>query len=140
MSQFPSNDPNQPPPGYGEQSSMLPPPPIYGNPQNMYPPPMYGAYPPPYGAIPQPEGVNGLAIASLVLGIIGLLSSWTVCLSVLPIVGVILGHIGYGKQTGRGMALAGLILGYVAIAISIFIILFIILRGSVYTNVGTTTP
>jgi len=53
----------------------------------------------------QPAG-NGLAVASLILGI---LSFCTSCLTGVP--AIICGLIAMGKPTGRGMAITGLILG-----------------------------
>ncbi|MEV0584892.1 DUF4190 domain-containing protein [Nonomuraea sp. NPDC050310] len=83
----------------------------------------YGGYGPPAGGYGQPGGygapaqtkTNGMAIASLVLGIVGLLSCGAT-----SIIGVILGHISLSqiKQSGdegRGMALAGLITSYISV-------------------------
>jgi hypothetical protein len=112
-------DPNRP-----DQPSSAPPPsqpaPAYGQP---------GA--PAYG---QPTGAktNTLAIVSLVASIAGMV--------IIPIIasiaGVICGHISLGqiKQTGeqgRGMAVAGLIIGYVGIALWIIggIIFFAVLAA-----------
>jgi len=76
-----------------------------------YPPP--GQYPPPYPSpYPYPvyatPGTNGLAIAALVLGILWLY--W-----VGSILAVIFGHISLSQihhpQGGRGLAIAGLVLG-----------------------------
>ena len=78
---------------------------------------------------------NGLAVASFVLGLCGL--------AILP---VILGHIALGQikttgAPGRGIALAGLIVGYAYIAFTlIFIVIYAIIAlvvvgagaGSVY--------
>lgn len=84
------------------------------------PPPSYG-YPPPAPAPAPAPKTNGLAVASLVLSLLGLIG-------ILPILGSILGLIfGYsarnqifqsrGTQGGEGMAKAGIIIGWVAIAI-----------------------
>ncbi|MEU4566914.1 DUF4190 domain-containing protein [Micromonospora sp. NPDC023956] len=60
---------------------------------------------------------SGWATASLVLGILGVLGGW--CLFGIPcILAVIFGHLGMastnnGTKSGRGMAVAGLVLGYV---------------------------
>lgn len=60
---------------------------------------------------------SGLAVASLIFGIAGLVGSW--CLLGIPsIVAVILGHAATrqtkrGLRPGHGLAVAGLILGYV---------------------------
>lgn len=86
------------------------------------PPPSYGPPPPPpsYGP-PPPPPTNGLAVASLVLSLLGLLG-------ILPLLGSVLGLIfGYsarnqiaqsrGMQGGEGMAKAGIIIGWVTLAI-----------------------
>lgn len=62
-----------------------------------------------------PGGTNGMAIASLVTGILGA-----------SVVAVVLGHLALGQirrtgESGRGLALAGTILGYVWVAVSIVV-------------------
>ena len=72
----------------------------------------------------------GIAITSLVLGIVGLLTIWLCGLGVLcAIPAVICGHIGYarvkqsaGALAGRGLAMAGLIMGYLSIGLLVAII------------------
>lgn len=92
-----------------------------------YPPgPYQGSYPPPpmpYGEYPggPPAPRNGLGIAALVVGIVGLVSSVSVVGGILlGIVAVILGLLGRarakrGEATNGGVALAGLIIGVLAI-------------------------
>ncbi len=77
---------------------------------------------------------NGFAVAALVLGIVGVFTFWLYL--IIPILAVVFGHIGYAKvskslgtQRGSGMALAGLILGYVMIAIGLFFLVFAIAAG-----------
>ncbi|MEU8195945.1 DUF4190 domain-containing protein [Microbispora amethystogenes] len=84
----------------------------YGNGYG-YPPP-----PPPYG-YQQPHGprTNGMAVASLVLGVLGLLFC-----GVPGIAGVICGHVALNQtrrtgEQGRGLAIAGLILSYAGAAV-----------------------
>ena len=93
-------------------------------------------------AAPQvrPPLTSGLATASLVLGILGLLGGW--CLFGLPcVLAVILGHLALretrdGTRSGHGMAVAGLILGYVFVGpMAIFTILMFF--GGV---LGAVTP
>jgi Domain of unknown function (DUF4190) len=114
-------------------SEQYPPPPDYP------PPPEYPAapYPPPpdftpyyaaYGAAPMPpQSANGFAIASLTLGIACL------CTGRCAIPAVICGHIALaqinrsgGMQQGRGMAIAGLVLGYIFLAFIVLYIAFIV--------------
>jgi Domain of unknown function (DUF4190) len=84
--------------------------------------------PPPPGNVSQPK-TSPLAIWSLVLGILGILFL-LVCISPLfAIPAVICGHMAYsrirrssGVLVGEGLALAGLITGYVSIALSVFLV------------------
>jgi hypothetical protein len=68
----------------------------------------------------QNQGTNGLAIASFVTSLLGL-----------TILGIIFGHISKSqiKQTGQGgsgLATAGLVIGYIFLAIQFFWILAIV--------------
>lgn len=80
--------------------------------------------PPPLGVAPQPR-TPPLAIWSLVLGILSL-----TCLSIFSAIpGVICGHKALSKiknsadaSTGKGLAIAGLVTGYLGIAWSVVII------------------
>ena len=81
------------------------------------------AAPPPYAEQPyRQQGTNGYAIASLVLGIIGMVIG--------SILAVVFGHMALGQirrtgQGGRGLAIAGLVLGYLGIAGTLIVILVI---------------
>jgi hypothetical protein len=102
-----------------------PPPPPY--PQYPYPPQYPGGYPPPppqpySGYTPPPTGPkNGLGIASLIIAIIGLVTSASVVLGIiLGIVAVAIGFAGRGRvkrgeADNSGVATAGIVLGVVAI-------------------------
>ena len=89
--------------------------------QPNYPPPGYPQAGYPYG-YPAPKSTNGLAIASLVLAcaqpFIWFFGS---------IAAVVTGHIALSQikrnqnQNGRGMAIAGLILGYLGIAATVLL-------------------
>jgi hypothetical protein len=100
------------------------PPPGY----NPYPYGQYGQQPavpyPPYRVYPPKPKTNGFAIASLILGIIG-----AVLLSV--IFGIIaLNQTKGGRQGGRGMAIAGLIIS----AAWVFVIAAIIIAAIVFDD------
>ncbi|PFG34365.1 DUF4190 domain-containing protein [Sanguibacter antarcticus] len=91
--------------------------------QQQYPSNGPGGYP--YGA---PTATNPMALGSLIASIAG----WTVVPVVGWIVGVILGHIARRQlrentAQGAGLALAGLITGYVGLALLVlaFVLLFV---------------
>lgn len=74
---------------------------------------------------------NGLAIASMVLGIV-----WVYWIG--SILAVIFGHIALkqidtsgGTQTGRGMAIAGLVLGYIGLGFIAFFVVALVARVSI---------
>jgi Domain of unknown function (DUF4190) len=82
--------------------------------------------PAPFGGYGQPPRTNGLSVASLVLGILGVYPLWVIG----PILALIFGFVGksqidrsHGAQKGRGMAIAGIILGFVGAAISVGVII-----------------
>lgn len=76
-----------------------------------------------------PVQTCGLAIASLVLGIVGMLCG------LLPGIGAIIcGHIALkqiadpaNRLAGRGMAIAGLVLGYISLVVLVFWVLIMVL-------------
>ena len=108
----PSPPAGPPPPSYGAYPGSYPPPP-----QQQQP---YGGYAPPPSA-PQ----NGLGIAALVTAIIALLT--VVGGVVLGVVAVILGFLGWGKAkrgeaTNGGVAIAGIVLGFLSIIEAIAVI------------------
>ena len=136
--------PNYPPPppegyGYGQQQpggygyGQQQPPPGGGYGGGYPPQPGYGAYPPQqggYGYQQQSTGTNGMAIASLACSIVG------VCCGIGPILGLIFGFIALNQikqtgQDGRGIALAGIIVGAI---MTVFIVIFAILRFAVAAN------
>jgi hypothetical protein len=90
--------------------------------------------PQPWPAPPPSQTTNGLAVASLVLGLVG----WTLA-GVGSVLAVIFGHIAIkqidrsgGTQHGRGMALAGVVMGWIAIAVAVIAIIAIAADGSSY--------
>ncbi|WP_249521816.1 MULTISPECIES: DUF4190 domain-containing protein [Microbacterium] len=98
----------------------------YSTPQQYGAPQQYAA-PQPYGAAPARPS-SGLAITSLVCGIAGVVLFWAIVPMLASIAAVITGHMALGqiRRTpglgGRGMAIAGLILGYVMIGVLVFTI------------------
>jgi hypothetical protein len=131
-----TNDPNQYPPQY--QGGYTPPPPGYTPAPGYEQPPQqpYGyaqpqGYPQQYAA-PMATGTNGLAIASLIFAF------------VFPIVGVILGHIALNQikqtgQEGRGLAIAGLAIGYSFIGLGLIIACIYVIAIAAFLNSGAVT-
>lgn len=109
-------------PGYPTSAPPVSPYPQPGYYQQQYVPvvPMV-----PMVAMPPRPPTSGLATASLVLSIIGVL---TVCFTVaIPsIAAVICGHMAMGEtkpgiKSGHGMAISGLIIGYLTIAPALYV-------------------
>jgi hypothetical protein len=103
--------------------------PMPNSPVSYTPVPYSPVVPAPLVVVQQPPS-SGLAVASLVLGILGL-TSGCCTFGIFSILAVIFGHAGLaetrdGRKSGRGMAQAGLVMGYVvagpAIALSIFVV------------------
>jgi hypothetical protein len=96
--------------------------------------------PPPIAAIggyARPVRTSGLAIASLVLGILWLFGGGS-------ILAVIFGHISLrqinrGERDGKGLAIAGLVLGYVGLAGLVAWVLFAVLLAGIAANTPTPT-
>ncbi len=100
-----------------------PPPPPPGPPPGAYAYPPVPGYPPP--AYPVKPKANGFALTSMILGILGLTIG--LCLlffPVMPILAVVFGYVGLGQMRktgapGRGYAIAGLVTGYIGIALAL---------------------
>lgn len=119
--------PSAGPPGYGTPATHSPANP-YGTPAGYGTPGAVGPPPPGYGYDYQAApSTNGKAIASLVLGILGL-----VCFGFLTsIPAIVIGHsarreIQAGKGTGDGIALAGIVTGWVVTGLTIIGVLIVI--------------
>lgn len=102
------------------------------------PAPAYGepGAAPAYG---QPAGTktNTLAIVALVASLIGLVSG------IGFLAGIICGHISLGQikktgEQGRGLAIAGLIIGYVGIVLSIIITIVVFASLAAIYQTGVT--
>ena len=108
-----------PPPPPSPDATVIAPPP-----SSRQPPPPPGSPPPP-GPSPAVEvKLNGFAITSMVLGILGLFG-------ITALLAVIFGHLALsqikaakGWQRGTGMALAGVIMGWGYIAIIVLALVF----------------
>jgi len=87
--------------------------------------------PPQYGQpTPTPSGgSNGLATAGFILALLGLLGSWIPFLNILGVIlaliGLVLAGVGLAKSrktgTGKGLAIAGLVLGALALVVAVVI-------------------
>jgi hypothetical protein len=116
----PPPPPTQPPNGYAIPPNPYnaPPPNPYAPPPNPYATQPYGPYggPNPYAQ----SGTNGFAIAAFVLGLVG----WIPC-AIGSVLAVIFGFVARhqiktpgasGGKRGDGLAIAGIVLGFVAVA------------------------
>ncbi|MEV0228880.1 DUF4190 domain-containing protein [Nonomuraea sp. NPDC050786] len=125
--------------GYGEQPPSYPQDLGYGQ-----QPPSYGGYAQQgygqqgysqYGPPPQQaRSTNGMAVASLVLGIVGLIFC-----GLTSIPGVILGHIALNRikksgEEGSGMAVGGLVTSYITVVL--WVLGWIIFGGMLLSLIG----
>ncbi len=87
---------------------------------------------------------SNVAVWALVTGIVGLVSGW--CLLGIPcIAAVLLGHIGVSEtrnnaKSGRGMAVAGLIMGYVGVLPAVILFFWLVMGGTAAIFTPGTTP
>jgi hypothetical protein len=147
------------PPSAGRDTPYGTPPTSPPNPYQYQPAPAPGGYPQPqsqpysgypqppsqpYSSYPQPGSApkNGLGITSLVLAILGLLSSWIAFLNfgsiVVGLIAVVIGIVARGRvkrgiANNGGVAIAGIVLGALAIIVSVA---FIALYMFVWKEVG----
>ncbi len=115
----------------------------YPDPYRYQPGSYPGGYPPPppYGGCPSQAAAprNGLGIASLVLAVIGLVGVATVFAPIgLGVIAVITGVIGHGRAkrgiaNNGGVAVAGIVLGALAIVVGLA---FIAIWTTVWKDVG----
>jgi len=109
--------------------------PGYPPPPGPYPPPPppQGYYPPPYGYPPPVQHrTSGLAVASMVCGIV-----WVYWIT--SILAIIFAHVALaeirrsgGTVTGRGMAIAGLVLGWIWVGLLVLGILVAAMGAKVH--------
>ena len=83
-----------------------------------------------------PNGSNGMSVAALVCGILGIVGGFIPVVqyvtTVLSILGIIFGVIGRKKCTNKGLATAGLVLGIIGYAFSVLgIVCICVLAGAV---------
>lgn len=105
------------------------------------PPP---ALPPPGPVVAARVPTNGFAITSLVLGILGLIGLWFVG----PILALVFGYLARGqidrsggRQEGRGLAVAGIIMGWIGIGLSVlWTALFVWFFTVVFPKIPFPTP
>ncbi|MGH3744175.1 MAG: DUF4190 domain-containing protein [Mycobacteriales bacterium] len=128
----PTPGPYVPPPAPPARSGPPPMPGPYGaypsGPPGYGPPPGYGqtGYSGPYGYGGAPPR-NGFGVASLVLGVIGLVTSFFVLGIVPGVLAIVFGSLGRGRAKRReasngGMAIAGIVLGVLAVIAGIVFI------------------
>jgi len=90
-------------------------------------------------APPPAPATGGLAVAALIVGIVGVVLSFTVVFGfVLGAAAIVLGAIAIGRARtgagGKGMGIAGLALGCVAIVFAILMIVFVVNLGNTFDD------
>lgn len=95
-----------------------------------YPPPSTGPYGTPAEATRHTHG-TGFAITAMVTGIVGAVFSWVPIFDVvLGVVAIVFGAIAlqwarHGQAPGKGMAIAGLVLGIITVAVFVVWVIII---------------
>ncbi len=119
------NQYDQPSQNFNDQPSQ------FGADANMYGgQPQYNQYDP---NMNQPQESKGLSIASLVVGILSLLTSCCGCFGiVVSIVAIVLGIIGRPKG-GKGMATGGIICGAIGLLLCIVLTIWAVMYSSTYS-------
>ena len=100
--------------------------PVYEQPQTYYEP-------------EQPQGGKGMAIASMVLGIVSIVVSccYVYAAFVTGIIGLVLGIIALRKQApGRGMAIAGIVTSIISLVLAIVLLIVGVAAVSYLANMG----
>jgi hypothetical protein len=121
---------DQNPTPYGQPSPQNP----YQGQQPTHQGQPHGGQPAYQGQSGAPGQRNTLALVSMILGIAGFFTSIT------ALGAIVTGHMALSQikkrgEEGRGMALTGLILGYVVVALTIIgIILLVVLFGAIASN------
>ena len=127
------------PVNYPEYPPTYPPGPPPGPPYGYQPPPGYGGAPYYSGAYDPYQGypvgsqqTNGLAVASLITSLVGVVATlatgpFGVLISIVAIVlGIVaLGQIRQSRQQGRGMAIAGITVGAIMPVLTLLGLMFI---------------
>ena len=123
--------PQQPGQGYQQLYQQYQPYQPYGQPGGGY-------YPGPMA-----PATSGYAIASLICSLLGFIGVFGLG----PILGIIFGHMAIreidrsnGHLQGRGMAQAGLILGYIALGLVLLLVLFIVVSIIIGTGAAIIAP
>jgi hypothetical protein len=132
---FGALDPGRPAPTVPPAAPAGVPPGAALPPYQYVPTPTYGGYGVPGGPTPvfiQQQKTNGMALASMVVSIVGVVL--LVCYGIggaAGLVGAILGHVSRRQvrergEGGDGMALAGIIVGWVTVGLSLLIVAILI--------------
>jgi hypothetical protein len=134
-------------PVLGQSTSQLPPPQGHPYPA-VFGAPAYGQAPSVAGPYAQPtffpytppaaQGTNGFSIAALVLGIVWLYGVGSILALVFGYVA--LGQVKRRGGAGRGMAIAGVVLGWVGIAGLILVVVIVFAIGNSTQSKFTNTP
>ena len=111
---------DQPPPGWNPSPGWGP-----SAPTPAPPPTPYGTAPTylPYGQPPVPQKTSGMAITGFVLGLVALVPCFWFWIQVPGVLGIVFSVIGLkatagGRLKGRGLAIAGLVVSILAVAIA----------------------
>lgn len=78
---------------------------------------------------PQNNGVGAMAVISLVMGILSLLCCCVGLGAAFGIAGIILGSIAISRNTGKGVAIGGLVTSIIGTLLSVIVIIYYVFIG-----------
>lgn len=84
----------------------------------------------PYGSVqPQETGAGAMAIVSLIMGILSIVTCCVGIGLIFGIVAIILAGISLSKKRGKGVSIGGLVTGIIGTLLSLVIVIYMIMAG-----------
>ena len=84
----------------------------------------------PYGSVqPQDTGAGAMAIVSLIMGILSIVTCCVGIGLIFGIVAIILAGISLSKKKGKGVSIGGLVTGIIGTLLSLVIVIYMIMAG-----------
>ncbi len=84
----------------------------------------------PYGSVqPQDTGAGAMAIVSLIMGILSIVTCCVGIGLIFGVVAIILAGISLSKKKGKGVSIGGLVTGIIGTLLSLVIVIYMVMAG-----------